>query len=137
MNIKNKMENPIYIKIDNNPNKSVILGNEENIPLYPGCKIESGHYGFIIIMENGKEESIFPTQNEIASVGIVNDVLDDLIIFEKGKEFPWIFTYDGILENKSSFSFHSRSDMEYIEEIYGMSRNETIDYLSKNGRRHI
>lgn len=118
--------NPIRIKISRNPKESTILkdGNiKENYPLYPGVILGTIHYGFILIIdtEKGQKEVVYPTQNRIDAVGIEGDVLGDLKIFENGKYYPWLFSYDGKLKKDSSYNPYSRRDVAFIEDCYGLN----------------
>ena len=130
-----KMENPIYISIATNPQKSVILKNrknEEDISLNPGAMFGEGHYGFILISDTkeGKKRSVYPTQNRIDAIGTDGDILGDIKVFEYGKFNPWRFSCTGELKEESSYNPNSRKDIEYVAKTYDMTEEEAISFIS-------
>lgn len=129
--------NPIKIRITRNPEKSVILKDEnikDDYPLYPGAVIGDIHYGFVLIIdtEKGQKEVTYFTQNRIDAVGIEESICGDLKIYERGKYHPWVFTYDGNFKKEASYNPYSRKDKEFvIESLIGENSSETYFTLQK------
>jgi len=124
------LKNPISIKIAMNPEKSVILKDEniqENFPLYPGAMIRGEHYGFILIIEHDgkRKEIIYQTQNKIDAIGIEGNIYEDLKIFECGKYHPWLFTFNGKFKNASSYNQYSKRDKAFVEDCYRLNENSS------------
>ena len=124
MNLEVKMQNPICIKLGKNSN--VILADEnrkEEYPLVPGAMFGGEHYGFIIISDcNGKQrECFYPTQCRIEAIGIEGDVLK---IFEEGKDYSWVFTYDGKLKSQASYDSNS-----HFVEVYESAKEKLSKVL--------
>ena len=78
MNLEEKIQNPICIKIGKDSN--VILADEEckeEYPLIPGAMFGGEHFGFTIINDSNREqrECFYPTQCRIEAIGIESGIL--------------------------------------------------------------
>ncbi len=118
--------NPISIKIAMDPEKSVILKDEniqKDYPLHPGVMLGTEHYGFILKIETEKctKEVIYPTQNRIDAIGCQESFFVDLKVYEKGKYNPWVFSFDGKLKSESSYNKYSKRDQAFVEENYELN----------------
>ena len=131
--------NPINIKIANNPQKSVILKDEnikEDYPLHPGAVLSGVHFGFILIIDTdkGQKEIVYPTQNNLYAVAIEGNCYDDLKVFENGKYHPWLFSYNGKFKQKASYNPYSRRDIKFIEDHYDLNKVNFDDCFTTDGR---
>lgn len=133
MNLEAKMQDPICIKIGKDSN--VILADEENKeehPLVPGAMFGGEHFGFIIISDNnGKQrECFYPTQCRIETIGIEGHCYNDLKVFENGKYYPWVFTFDGKFKKLASYNQYSKRDKKFVEEVYDLNESKDQDIFT-------
>ena len=125
------LKNPLCVKIARNSERSVILKDEyvkQDYPLYPGAILETEHYGFVLIIDTdkGQKEVYYPTQNRVAGIGTVGDEFGDLMVFEKGKSYPWLFSYDGIFKQEALYNPYSISDKAFVESVYGLNMKDAV-----------
>jgi hypothetical protein len=139
--VKPIIKNPINIKISKRASDSVILKDinvDTCYPIYPGVLLGEEHYGFIFIIDSKdcQKELFYPTQNKIDALGCDNGFYDDLKIYEEGKYFPWVFSYDGKLKSKASYNKYSRNDCSFINQDLDLgNEKEIISYVKKKNNK--
>lgn len=64
------------------------------------------------------------------AIGIEEDEFRDLKIFENGKYYPWLFSYDGKFKQKASYNPYSRRDKVFVQDVYGLNMEDAADCFS-------
>ena len=48
------------------------------------------------------------------------------MVFEKGKSYPWLFSYDGIFKQEALYNPYSISDKAFVESVYGLNMKDAV-----------
>lgn len=117
-----KRKNPLTIRLGNSRNY-VVKGNIDDptpVSLNTKVDIDDYCYGMTIYTADGSRQ-YYQTQSRIKSLEIKANYL---VIYEEGKSLPWRINKKGIALNRARFDAKNEEDVKYVEEEYGLSKNE-------------
>ncbi len=123
LKVYKKFFSPLFIDLIKQ--KTIRLSDDEvEYPLISGVMNEEENYGFVLIaMKDGKQYmQEFGTEERIDALGIEEN---RLLVFEDGKQTPWVFGLNGELQKEAKYDFNFISDRERFYEKYGkVEKNE-------------
>lgn len=103
------------------------LREGEGVMLDSNCN----QYGFRVI--SSRKSKSFPTQCRILGAQLTRDNL--ITVYEEGKTIPWKINGDLEVEQYAMFVSISRSDIKYLEENFGLSKDD-IENVNSYGLKY-
>lgn len=115
-------------------NPTAISKNESvETPLKKGVMYDPAHphYGFKVM--SARKSKIFETQCRIVAMEIRDD---RLIVYEEGKKTSWEIDINVDVEQWGQFLDISRQDIRYVEENFGLTRDD-IEDINSYGLKYV